>query len=121
MTPDHGSTLWLINIRAYAIFDLVLQTRLRVKDVHAPIFRPTVVKKVNSDGDAKKVSSYMISHIDIPFHYIPRLFRSIGQIGTFSKVCFKREITNLDRQSRRSAVKLSSLRALASRMLGLNW
>ena len=42
----------------------------------------------------KKVSSYMISHMDRDYINMCRLFRSIG---TFSKVRFKRESTNLDR------------------------
>ena len=55
-------------IRAYAIFDLVVQTKLRVnKRARSYLYRCKKVKLRCKLSDTKKVSSYMISHIDIPF------------------------------------------------------
>ena len=106
-------------IRAYAIFYLVVQTKLRVnKRARSYLYRCKKVKLRCKLSDTKKVSSYMISHIDKPF---PKYTSIIQKYWYFSKVRFKREITNLDRPFRRSAVVLAAFHVLALRTVGLNW
>ena len=67
----------------------------------------------------------MISHMDIRLHiYMCRLFRSIG---TFSKVRFKSEITNLDRPCAMPTheimleVEVEVEGRLIADTVGLNW
>ena len=60
---------WFYLIRAYAIFDLVVQTIFRVnRRARSYLYRCKKSKLWCKLSDTKKVSSYMISHIDIPFH-----------------------------------------------------
>ena len=52
----------------YHIFDLVVQTRFRVnRRARSYLYRCKKVKLRCKLSDTKKVSSYMISHIDIQF------------------------------------------------------
>ena len=93
-------------IRAYAIFDLVVQTRLRVnRRARSYLYR---CKKVNSDAiisDTKKVSSYMISHIDIPFH---RYTSIIQKYWYFFKSSFRKRNQQF-RPTVRAISRLSSV------------
>ena len=70
-------------IRAYAIFDLVVQTRFRVNRDY--LYRCKKVKLRCKLSDTKKVSSYMISHIDIPF---PKYTSIIQKYWYFFKSSF---------------------------------
>ena len=73
-------------IRAYAIFDLVVQTKLRVnKRARSYLYRCKKVKLRCKLSDTKKVSSYMISHIDIPF---PKYTSIIQKYWYFFKSSF---------------------------------
>ena len=70
-------------IRAYAIFDLVVQTRFRVNRDY--LYSCKKVKLRCKLSDTKKVSSYMISHIDIPF---PKYTSIIQKYWYFFKSSF---------------------------------
>ena len=73
-------------IRAYAMFDLVVQTKLRVnKRARSYLYRCKKVKLRCELSDTKKVSSYMISHIDISF---PKYTSIIQKYWYFFKSSF---------------------------------
>ena len=73
-------------IRAYAIFDLVVQTKLRVnKRARSYLYRCKKVRLWCKLSDTKKVSSYMIYHIDIPF---PKYTSIIQKYWYFFKSSF---------------------------------
>ena len=73
-------------IRAYAIFDLVVQTRFRVnRRARSYLYRCKKVKLRCKLSDTKKVSSYMISHIDKPF---PKYTSIIQKYWYFFKSSF---------------------------------
>ncbi len=71
---------------AYAIFDLVVQTIFRVnRRARSYLYRCKKVKLRCKLSDTKKVSSYMISHIDIPF---PKYTSIIQKYWYFFKSSF---------------------------------